>query len=61
MWSGILIYRDIEKLEKVQKFALWLCVKQWDMDYTSLLSICNLPTTHYMSEVFYSLYYVQDC
>ena len=38
------LQRDIEKLEKVQKFALRLCVKQWDMDYTSLLSICILPT-----------------
>ena len=33
--------KDVEKLEKVQKFALRLCVKQWDLDY---VSICDLPT-----------------
>ena len=37
------LHRDIEKLEKVQKFALRLCVKQWDVDYTTLLFSCNLP------------------
>ena len=36
--------KDVEKLEKVQKFALKVCVKQWDLDYTSLLFICALPT-----------------
>ena len=36
--------KDVEKLEKVQKFALKVCVKQWDLDYTSLLFICVLPT-----------------
>ena len=36
--------KDVEKLEKVQKFALRLCVKQWDLDYVSLLFICDLPT-----------------
>ena len=35
----------IEKLQKtIQKFALRLSVKQWDLDYTSLLFICNLPS-----------------
>ena len=38
------ILKDVEKLENVQKFALRLCVKQWDLDYTSLLFICDLPT-----------------
>ena len=36
--------KDIEKLEKIQKFALRLCIKQWDMEYTTLRSTCNLPT-----------------
>ena len=40
----IIILKDVEKLENVQKFALRLCVKQWDLDYTSLLFICDLPT-----------------
>ena len=30
------LVKDVEKLEKVQKFALRLCVKQWDMEYVSL-------------------------
>ena len=43
MWHPYLV-KDIEKLECVQKFALRLCVKQWDLDYTNLLFICDLPT-----------------
>ena len=43
VWHPYLV-KDIEKLECVQKFALRLCVKQWDLDYTNLLFICNLPT-----------------
>ena len=43
LWSPHLV-KDVEKLEKVQKFALRLCVKQWDLDYVSLLFICDLPT-----------------
>ena len=35
---------NIEKLEKVQRFALRLCVKQWDLDYPPLLFISDLPT-----------------
>ena len=30
--------------ESVQKLALRLCTKQWNLDYDTLLSICNLPT-----------------
>ena len=46
------LFKDIEKLEKVQKFALRLCVKQWDLGYSSLLFICCtlkiLQTLHYV-------------
>ena len=34
---------DINKLESVQKFALRLCVKRWDLGYDVLLSMCDLP------------------
>ena len=37
VWNPYLT-KNIEKLEKVQRFALRLCVKQWDLDYPSLLS-----------------------
>ena len=43
VWNPYLT-KDIEKLEKVQKFALRLCFKQWDLDYPSLLFISDLPT-----------------
>ena len=34
---------DINKLESVQKFALRLCVKRWDLGYDDLHSMCDLP------------------
>ena len=50
---------DINKLETVQKFALRLCVKRWDLGYDDLLSMCDLPIyTSYKKEVFQSLHYV---
>ena len=36
--------KDIEKLERFQKFALKICRKKWDLDYSSLLLMSNLPT-----------------
>ena len=51
--------KDVEKLEKVQKLALKVCVKQWDLEYTSLLFICALPTLAiYSSEIFQPMYHV---
>ena len=32
--------RDVVKIEKIHKFALRLCYKQWDMYYVPLLRIC---------------------
>ena len=43
VWHPDLI-KDIQKLESVQKFALRLCTKQWNLDYESLLMICNILT-----------------
>ena len=43
VWNPYLT-KNIEKLEKVQRFALRLCVKQWDLDYPLLLFISDLPT-----------------
>ena len=37
----------IDSLERVQKFALKLCLRDWNAGYNSLLQSCNLPTlTH---------------
>ena len=36
-----------DSLERVQKFALRLCLRDWNAGYNSLLQSCNLPTlTH---------------
>jgi len=32
----------IKCLENVQKFALKVCTKNWNMDYESMLTSCNL-------------------
>ena len=42
VWNPYLL-RDINKVENVQKFALRLCTKQWDLHYDSLLFVCELP------------------
>lgn len=34
--------KDIEKLEKVQRFALKVCCKRWDQSYTEALGQCAL-------------------
>ena len=33
-----------QRHSKIQKFALRLCTKQWNLDYESLLMICNILT-----------------
>ena len=38
------LQKDINKLEKVQTFALRMCTKNWTADYDSLLTSCNLPS-----------------
>ena len=43
VWDPHLV-KDVEKLEGVQKFALRICLKKWELDYSSLLLISNLPT-----------------
>ena len=35
---------EIEELENVQKFALRMCLKSWDMDYSELLEKAHIPT-----------------
>ena len=35
---------EIDQLERVQKFALRVCLTSWDTDYEDLLSISNLPS-----------------
>ncbi len=38
--------KDIKSLEDIQKFALKVCTKKWDENYTknTLLTMCNLST-----------------
>jgi hypothetical protein len=38
------LQRDINSIEKVQKFALRVCSKQWDTGYCELLDTFNLPS-----------------
>ena len=38
------LQKDINKLEKVQTFALRMCTKNWTADYDSLFTSCNLPS-----------------
>ena len=35
--------KDITKLEKVQKFAMKMCPKQWGMGYQDLLELSQVP------------------
>ena len=42
-WDPFLM-KDIELLENVQKFALRVCTKSWDSNYSSLLEISHLPS-----------------
>ena len=37
------IQGDIDKLEAVQKFALKLISRRWDLGYEEMLSIANVP------------------
>ena len=43
VWDPHLV-KNIEKLEKVQKFALRMCLHQWDCGYNDLLDKAGLPT-----------------
>ena len=36
--------KDTTKLENVQKFALKMCLKKWDIGYQELLDLSQLPT-----------------
>ena len=43
VWDPHLV-KNIEKLEKVQRFALRMCLRQWDCGYNDLLDKAGLPT-----------------
>ena len=36
--------KDIEAIERVQKFGLKVCLKNWHCSYDNLLNIANIPT-----------------
>ena len=41
MWDPYLV-KDIEALEKVQRFGLRMCLKQWDLNQEQLLQASNV-------------------
>ena len=45
-WNMLHLYvlRDRTSLENVQKFALRMCSKQWDMGYNELLDMFEVPS-----------------
>ena len=43
VWDPYLA-KDVELLEKTQKFGLKVCLKNWSSDYSCLLSTANIPT-----------------
>ena len=42
LWDPFL-NKGMQSLEAVQKFACEVCLKQWDLDYDSMLQLLNLP------------------
>ena len=38
------LQKDIDQFERVQKFALRMCAKQWDLGYADLLNLFNAPS-----------------
>ena len=42
LWDPFL-NKGMQSLEAVQKFACKVCLKQWDLDYDSMLQLLNLP------------------
>ena len=61
-WSPYII-KDINSLESVQKFALKVCLKQWNMPYCQLLNQSHLPDLgthrkHLSLCYFYNIYIV---
>ena len=43
VWDPHLL-KDINSLENVQKFALRVCCKNWNMGYSELLDLCSVPS-----------------
>ena len=41
---GLHLAKDVELLERCQKFALRICLKDWHADYSSLLNASRLST-----------------
>ena len=37
-------YKDINSLENIQKFALRVCCKNWNLGYSELLDVCKVPS-----------------
>ena len=62
VWDPYLV-KDIEALEKVQRFGLRMCLKQWDLNQEQLLQASNVVSlsdrrTHAKLSHFYKLSYL---
>ena len=59
--------KDIDLLEKTQKFALRVCCKDWSASYDDLLSHCQVPSlsdrrrTAKMCHLYKIIYGIADC
>ena len=66
VWDPHLV-KDIELLEKTQKFALRVCCKDWSASYDDLLSHCQVPSlsdrrrTAKMCHLYKIIYGIADC
>ena len=43
VWSPV-TNNDIKKIENVQKFALQMCVNNWNLSYQNVLDLADLPS-----------------
>ena len=54
------LYKDISSLENIQKFALRVCCKNWNMGYSELLDLCKVPSLE-NRRLFETESHVQNC
>ena len=54
------LYKDINSLENIQKFALQVCCKNWNMGYAELLDLCKVPSLE-NRHLYLKRSHVQNC
>ena len=45
------LLKDINSLENVQKFALQVCCKNWNIGYSELLDLCSVPSFEIVASI----------